>query len=135
MRFSGVIAFIVIFLSVSTLGSSSALAETISASGTIKIQATVLPTHYITVDKNGKIIKIESNTNNRPTAIKVYVEKMVAEHETPLTDSIYQNYRQLVPDKSYIGVLYEKPSALSLLQKLPNLLPFVGYSLEAAQSL
>lgn len=111
-------------------------AETISASGEIKITARVAPTHYVIVDDSDQIIELTSNTEG-PADIKIYRNTVKAGNEVALNNAIYASYQEILTSRTpRIGILYKKmvepartasswPQLILLPPQSLSILPFV----------
>jgi hypothetical protein len=99
--------FGVIVCSMLLLNIQPARAETQQVfGGQIKVQAQVRPVHYITVNKQGIITEIASNTDG-PAEARVFLDDVTLNIEQPLSDKVAAQYQALVPGGvGQIGVLY-----------------------------
>lgn len=108
------ILVVLAFTAVLSGGSVSAASE--AATGQIRVKARVLPHHTITLDEQGAIKQIASNTTEDVTEPRVYLLTPVAVNQQPLTPEIYEEYRRLVPPgTSKVGILYEHSPLADLL--------------------
>lgn len=83
----------------------------------IRVTASVPHHRDIVIDQSGRISEISSNTlkDVKPT---VYLLSVDPKHKKPLTDKLYRQYRQHIPDgTSAYGVLYKRDVTASLLRK------------------
>jgi hypothetical protein len=89
--------------------SAPVFAETQSVSVQITVTA-VVPSHRdIILDKNGNITEIDSNTKEDVTP-DAYIGSAKPENKVPLTDDLFGQYRQHVPEgTAKYGVLYKRP--------------------------
>lgn len=87
---------------------------------TTTIQVRVQEVRYVTVDTNGTIVKIESNTPYNVTPITV------SENNTKiaLTSSVYAQYRSLLAkiDKTKTGIMYDRSKAVATENNQPTLI-------------
>jgi hypothetical protein len=90
----------------------AASAFTVSAEQKIIIRARVLPSQYVIINDQGRIIEIGSNTDQSVTP-RVFMARVTAGSERPLSGAIYAQYKELLPAKIRPGILYKyQPLAL-----------------------
>jgi len=89
----------------------------------------VLPTHYVIVDDNQKIVEITSNTPDA-ARIKVYIGSVKSGNEMALTHEIKSEYDNLLNgNQKRYGVLYKSPAEVpntSNKLDLASILPLAG---------
>ncbi len=82
----------------------------------------VLPTHFVIINEDGDILQIISNTTE-DVKPRIFVDKIAADTEVPLTDDVYVFYQYYVPPgTSKVGVLYKSNppliSTVSILNRI-----------------
>lgn len=82
----------------------------------IKVSAVVPHHRDIVIDYAGNIMQVKSNTPQDVTPT-VYLGRVAPENQQPLTDELYRQYRQHVPEgTAKAGVLYQRGLPVSILR-------------------
>ncbi|MDB5184819.1 MAG: hypothetical protein JWN38_627 [Candidatus Saccharibacteria bacterium] len=111
-RVLGVVLLVV--LASSLVATRPASADTVSVTQRVIIRAVILPATYVTVDSQGHILRIDSNTTEDINPF-VYENTVKPGNQRPLTPAIMNAFRQLVPlGKNHVGVLYQRPQVTAI---------------------
>lgn len=86
----------------------------------VHVTAIVPPMRHIIISTTGQILRITSNTAQDVTPV-VYIGNDIQTNERPLTQALFERYRELVPSGSdKVGVLYSSQTLLTSQRSMAN---------------